>query len=309
MAKKESLQHGLCRMLDISNYKNNNTRKSAKRTIRQFADWLKITMPGADLDTLLSDHGMAAAILQIYSDSLQVSDKSPATIHTMLAYPCKALNVGMAEIQKPRRSAGTIRRGRSEAGMIDPEKHKKLMDFQSRVGIRRAELAKLTGRDWQQDESGQWCVVVRRGKGGKMQLQRILPSDLAVVSSYFGGSAERLFSDDELTNKLNLHRIRAEQARRAYAYYEQQLQSPEARQRAVEELSARYMRYNRGNVGKWLSELDRTDGRYYLRSENRQKAIAAGRPVVYDRLALMMVSVFHLSHWRLDVTVTNYMIP
>lgn len=27
----------------------------------------------------------------------------------------------------------------------------------------------------------------------------------------------------------------------------------------------------------------------------------------YNRLALMAVSVFHLSHWRLDVTVTNYM--
>lgn len=308
MAKKESLQHGLCRMLDVSNYKNNNTRKSAKRTIRQFADWLKITMPGVDL-TALSDYGMAAAVLQIYSDSLQISDKSPATIHTMLAYPCKALKVGMAEIQKPRRSASAIRRGRSEAGAVDPEKHKRLIDFQSRVGIRRAELAKLTGQDWQQDESGHWCVVVRRGKGGKMQLQRILPGDVAVVSGYFGGSAERLFSDDELANKLNLHRIRAEQARRAYAYYERELQSPEARQKAVTELSARYMQYNRGSVDKWLSELDRTGGRYYLRGENRQKAIAAGRPVVYDRLALMMVSVFHLSHWRLDVTVTNYMLP
>lgn len=308
MAKKESLQHGLCRMLDISNYKNNNTRKSAKRTIRQFSEWLKITMPGVDLGAL-SDHGMAAAVLQIYSDSLQVSDKSPATIHTMLAYPCKALNVGMAEIQKPRRSASAIRRGRSGAGAIDPEKHKRLLDFQSRVGIRRAELAKLTGQDWQQDEFGHWCVVVRRGKGGKMQLQRILPGDLATVSSYFGGSAERLFSDEELANKLNLHRVRAEQARRAYAYYEQQLQSPEAREKAIQELSARYRRYNRGSVDKWLSELSKTSGYYYLRGENRQKAAAAGRPVVYDRLALMMVSVFHLSHWRLDVTVTNYMIP
>ena len=38
-------------------------------------------------------------------------------------------------------------------------------------------------------------------------------------------------------------------------------------------------------------------------------ARAAGVPTEYSRLALLAVSVFHLSHWRLDVTVTNYLIP
>ena len=47
---------------------------------------------------------------------------------------------------------------------------------------------------------------------------------------------------------------------------------------------------------------------YKLRGENRQKAIEQGKETEYNRLALMMVSVFHLSHWRLDVTVTNYLI-
>ena len=31
-------------------------------------------------------------------------------------------------------------------------------------------------------------------------------------------------------------------------------------------------------------------------------------PTAYNRLALMAVSVFHLSHWRLDVTVCNYIL-
>ena len=47
---------------------------------------------------------------------------------------------------------------------------------------------------------------------------------------------------------------------------------------------------------------------YRLRGENRQKAIEQDKETEYNRLALMMVSVFHLSHWRLDVTVTNYLI-
>ena len=42
-----------------------------------------------------------------------------------------------------------------------------------------------------------------------------------------------------------------------------------------------------------------------MRGENRQKAIELGKKTEYNRLALMMVSVLHLSHWRLDVTVTN----
>lgn len=51
-----------------------------------------------------------------------------------------------------------------------------------------------------------------------------------------------------------------------------------------------------------------TDSPYLLRGENREKAIRLGLPTEYNRLALMAVSVFHLSHWRLDVTVTNYLI-
>ena len=37
-------------------------------------------------------------------------------------------------------------------------------------------------------------------------------------------------------------------------------------------------------------------------------AEALDLPTAYNRLALMCVSVFHLSHWRLDVTAVNYMV-
>lgn len=33
-----------------------------------------------------------------------------------------------------------------------------------------------------------------------------------------------------------------------------------------------------------------------------------GKSGVFDRLALMCVSVWHLAHWRLDVTVKDYML-
>lgn len=52
----------------------------------------------------------------------------------------------------------------------------RLYDFAERVGIRRAEYAALHGSDFGEDEVGPY-VLVRRGKGGKRQKQRLLPSD------------------------------------------------------------------------------------------------------------------------------------
>lgn len=53
---------------------------------------------------------------------------------------------------------------------------------------------------------------------------------------------------------------------------------------------------------------DMNDTPYELRGENKKRAIKNGKPVAYTRLALLATSVFALSHWRLDVTVTNYII-
>ncbi len=48
-------------------------------------------------------------------------------------------------------------------------------------------------------------------------------------------------------------------------------------------------------------------GVYKLRGKNREKALKDGLAVEYDRLAVFAVSVFHLSHWRLD-SLTNYLL-
>jgi hypothetical protein len=49
-------------------------------------------------------------------------------------------------------------------------------------------------------------------------------------------------------------------------------------------------------------------GNYVLRGNNRKLAQKHGLPMKYDRLALLAVSIFHLSHWRHDVTVANYLL-
>ncbi|MBR4763669.1 MAG: hypothetical protein IK087_05595 [Lachnospiraceae bacterium] len=48
----------------------------------------------------------------------------------------------------------------------------------------------------------------------------------------------------------------------------------------------------------FISDMD--DRPYKLRGDNLRKAQVLGLPEEYNRLALMLVSVLHLSHWRLD---------
>ena len=84
---------------------------------------------------------------------------------------------------------------------------------------------------------------------------------------------------------------------------------PGYERKLASEIIRRWNAYNLGETGK-PKHFDRRDisGIYRVRGENKKLAIRKGLPTEYNRLALMAVSVFHLSHWRLDVTVSNYLL-
>jgi hypothetical protein len=262
--------------------------------------------------------GKEKELLQGYEKQLEASGYSPATIHRRLAAPCKATNISMSEIEKPKRTSGKITRSRNEKANrqgkreIEDERYSRLVTFQRAVGIRRAELSRLTGADLVIDEMGYLCVYVERGKGGKTQLQRILPEDEKTVLEIFQAAdpEQKLFSKEEMQNKIDLHGIRREHAQKVYKYYADRLKNePEYKYQCQQELMARYDERHKPGASRQRFIADITNEQpYKLRGENRQKAIELGKKTEYNRLALMMVSVFHLSHWRLDVTVTNYLI-
>lgn len=262
--------------------------------------------------------GKEKELLQGYEKELEASGYSPATIHRRLAAPCKATGISMSEIEKPKRTAGKITRSRNpdanKQGRIEATeaRYNRLIRFQNAVGIRRAELARLTGADLVIDEMGYLCVYVERGKGGKTQLQRILPEDEKVVLEMFQSvnPDQKLFSLEEMNNKIDLHGIRRKHARKAYKHYADRLKNePGYKYQCRQELMARYDERHRPGASRQRFIADITNEQpYKLRGENRQKAIERGEETEYNRLALMMVSVFCLSHWRLDVTVTNYLI-
>ena len=311
---KESIQHMLCSRA-LTGITDNHTITVYKRDCKNFASYCR--QNGVKTPEQLSKQKID--MLQKYEDSLENAGYKPATVHRYLSAPCKALDVNMRQIEKPHRTADMIARGRDTGFNIQgqreitQERFKRLVCFQGAVGLRRAELAKIRGRDFRIDESGYCCVYVHNGKGGKDQLQRILPSDVVMIKKFFSEvkSDQKVFTAKEMNNKINLHGLRAEQARKAYLYYQKRLESePNYKYTCRKELALRYRTMhtaNRVTNQRFLRDIT-NDAPYVLRGKNREKAVAQGKPVIYNRLAMMMVSVFHLSHWRLDVTSVNYLV-
>ncbi len=161
------------------------------------------------------------------------------------------------------------------------------------------------------DESGYLCVRVKSGKGGKKQLQRILPQDCEYIKTYFENKnpGERIFSKAELNNSQSYHTLRAQNARRCYKYYLDLISTEEGRTTLIEEIRLRFaMPDKNGKIKHKGFKEEFVVGTYKLKGNNKKLAVENNLPTEYDKLAFMAVSVFHLSHWRNDVTVASYML-
>lgn len=313
MGRYRSIQSALIEAA-LKGITDNQTVTAYKKDCKLFAAFCK----GQGVKRPDQLQGREKELLQEYEKELEASGYSASTIHRRLAAPCKATNISMSEIEKPKRTSGKITRSRNEKANrqgkreIESEKYNRLVTFQKAVGIRRAELAKLTATDLTEDESGYLCVNVSRGKGGKRQLQRLLPEDEGTVIEIFQNAdpEQKLFSKEEMQNKIDLHGLRREHAQRAYKYYADRLKNePGYKYELRKELAARYREFHRsGDSNKRFLHDIMNEEPYRLRGENRQKALEQGKETEYNRLALMAISVFCLSHWRPGVAVVNYLI-
>lgn len=247
--------------------------------------------------------------IQDYADWLVGQGKSASTVHSYLAGVCAAFGVSLAEIKHPiRHTANNIRSRGTKASDKRRDRQRacspRLCDFACHVGIRRDECAALRGNDLTRDESGYLCVLVRKGKGGKRQLQRVPPGSEDFVAAYFDGSSNFVFSKAEMNNKIDLHHYRHYLAWEAYQGYQARLEAdPGYREQLIAEIKIRWQQ----NCKKpWNPR--QVEGWYRIRGKNKALSIAAEMPDRYSRLALAATSIFHLSHWRLDVSVSNYLL-
>ena len=294
----------------LQKYENDVTRKTYTRQFKLFVKFCREIYDCKNFDECRGH-------IQDYSDYLQTENYTASTIHTYLASVCAVYEINLETIRKPTRHTACYIRGRyiknidSKNDLENPQ-WAYIVEFQRCVGIRRAELMRLQGSDFVCDESGYFCVRVKRGKGGKMQYQRVLEKDVAFIKHYFNSieKDEYVFCKKYFENNLNFHKLRAESAKE---YYWEQLkriqEKAEYAERLEKEIRERWEKMNltkKGNSKKF-KEIE-IRGIYILRGKNRELAIQKGLPLHYDKLALLATSIFKLSHWRNDVTVASYML-
>lgn len=317
MSKKKYKKMSITRMLCeesrpfFSQYENNVTRSAFVKNYRKFIEFCR-----SEYDCKTTEE--CKNHIDNYVQYLINKGLTANTIHTYLSPVALFFNIPLSDIEKPRRCSAHNVRSRSTNGKLqrsdnDPDnpKYAHLVEFQKRVGIRRRELRDLHGSDFGEDENGNFYVYVRKGKGGKSQLQLVLPEDVEFVKSYFNGTENKIFESQEFQNKLDLHKLRAEQAKRAYQYYFYKVNNEEGYREELEKIICKH--WNERNIDKRTKKpkpINKKDlsGTYKLRGENKKLALKNGLPVEYDRLCVLATSVFHLSHWRLGVCVNNYLL-
>ncbi len=330
-----SLKHDIAHRA-LSGVTDRDTAKNYRASVADFCSWLKTEYGVRNIKDL---KGRRVEIINQYSIYLQGRGYSSGTVHTYLAPICKGLGVGMQQVAKPKRRAGDVTkrrvgeanlRGRREA---QQDRYARSVALSKATGARRAELAKMTYRDLMHtDESGYRCAAVWTGKGGKDTLQRLTPAQAAICDVLVRQAEasgidldSRILTTTEISDHIPYHSYRAERAREAYELYAGRI-AAEGKDKLIGELIDRwnalnpdkdriYVRPNgsfatakKSRARNYIKTLRDAEKPYHLRGDNRVRALAASRPVKYNRLALLAVSVFELAHWRVDVTVTNYML-
>lgn len=296
---------------------NKKTREQYIKNFRKFARYCTSQKGVKDVNELYGNK----AIIQSYADSLKEEGKSASTVHTYIAPACIFCGINMSEIEKDKRRTAEYTKGRTKEGKVtqgDKEKlnpkYERSVKIQSIIGIRRNELKRLTGADFYYDEQcGYYYVFVRKGKGGKSQKQRIFPEEAEYISQVFSSvkPEEKIFSPEELNNKINYHAMRAERAKYAYRYYLEYLSKDSSNREKLKMQIWKRMHDKKGfraTKSTYEEFTKEVTGIYRLRGENKRLASEHGLPLEYDKLAVMAVSVFHLSHWRNDVTMQSYLL-
>lgn len=288
-------------------YSHNNTRQQYLNNLKRFIHYCRESHNCKTLDE-------CNLHIQDYSDYLQEKQLSASTIHSYLAPVCLGAGVNMKTISKPIRYTSCYIRGRennsvNKSSDLDDIEWSYLIEFQKKIGLRRAELQKITRKSLVRDESQNWCISVI-GKGGKKQLQLIKNEDVPFIKKYFDnkGPDERIFDDKYFQNKLNLHYYRAECAKQFYKYTLERLRTdPTYQDILIKQIKNRWNKYNlRPDGTPKPFDNRRITGYYYLRGANRKAAQEIGASIKFNKLALLATSIFKLAHWRLDVTLNSY---
>jgi len=301
---ENQLEHTLCQMWSpgVKKHERRSDQISSQKTLQTYRREVhgsgKVIYKQfgiRDMEAIDNKH------IQWYIDKLRADGKSAPTQHTARAALCKALQKSARDFNVDTRYYTDIKKGRSD---VPPVAQNYVEELNVAIGVRRAELMDFLVRDVVERPEG-LVLHVLKGKGGKEQYQRILPTRQEYIRKFIRDKSpnEPLIRLEDTRGKENLHALRRVIAKEGLDYYTRRLQlEPGYR----EQLKREIIDYARqfGKAGRVVKSNDwrLIEKPYTTRPHD------GGEPQTFDRLAVLAVSVFHLSHWRCSVTVSNYLV-
>lgn len=205
-----------------------------------------------------------------------------------------------------RNTDGTVKEGKATAAGT------RLYNLAHYIGIREKEYLQLRGRDIKTDRHGLTYIHVSKGKGGKEQWQLVNPAHAKEIQATFASVAPGAYVFDKKEvdgcDHANLHGLRREHARNMYEWFMQQ--SRASKDILMNEVKQRYADNPRkAERGAWRKIEQRIINSPTIQTRGHNKATlqAQGRETTFNREGVIFVSVMCLSHYREDVTVSNYL--
>lgn len=220
------------------------------------------------------DMDKAFKLIPEYGKRLEDDGKSPWTIYTAMNAIAKAYGVSTQELgyKPPKRERASVARSRYATEMdrhFSVQANEKLITFCQCFGLRRREIASLTGDKMKRNENGVLFVRVQNGKGGKKRWAMFCGTpkeEKLIVDLMTQASSTKVFS--HIHSKADIHGYRAVYASKLYKRYARPIES-----------------------------LERAE-KYICRKDK------AG--IVYDRRAMKIVSK-QLGHERISVIANSYL--
>ena len=287
-----------------------NTKAQYITCIRNFGKWVK-----EKEGTERIDPARYHDVIQTYITE-RGRTQSAATANKDLASLCSGTGESKTDYKHPKRNE-TPTRGRNYNGTTKMGKPTaagtRLYELARYIGIREKEYLQLRGRDIRTDKHGLTYVYVTKGKGGKSTWQFVNPYHAKEVQQAFKAVQPDSFvftkAEIRANDHSNLHGLRREHARAMYMWF---MEQPRAvKDSLMMEVKQRYMENPRKQErAEWQRVADRIRNSPVItcRGHNAATLKAQGRSTQFDREAVIFVSVTCLSHYREDVTISNYLV-
>ena len=300
IAKKEGKSHEEIRKIDFSKNKiySFDSMKTYIREAEKYANWL------AERGMKKATMNQAKAHVQAYIDDLTSKGYAASTVHTALSACCKIFGTYHWEYDKPKVRVSEYKRGRSVVNndQYNEKNHSEILQANRLIGVRKSELASI--RRENVDFLDDRVIIHTIGKGGKRNVQVFFDEkEREQIAKMCEGKKphEYLFNRREIMKgDCDLHSERANRAKDVYRNVVRDMQENPERWEFYRNYIEEQFVMNGSNPPKDL------DKPYICRGKFRQKLIAEGKPYVYDRLAVMFVSLTVLNHWRVDTSVQHY---